>query len=96
MSIKIVQSPDILDSFQAIQFTREIENLLKAGVKIILLDLKDVTFLSSSGLMALVALLKAVQSAGCELLIYSWSEQVRMLFEITGLDQVFKLFNSLE
>lgn len=93
MSIKVVQSPDILDSSQATQFTREIENLIKTGVKIVLLDLKNVTFLSSSGLMALVSLLKAVQSAGCELLIYSSSEQVRMLFEMTGLEQVF---NSLE
>jgi anti-anti-sigma factor len=93
MSIKVVQSPDILDSSQATQFTREIENLIKTGVKIVLLDLKNVTFLSSSGLMALVSLLKAVQSAGCELFIYSSSEQVRMLFEMTGLEQVF---NSLE
>lgn len=93
---KIVQSPDIFDSSKATQFTREIESLVAAGVKIVLLDLKNVTFMSSSGLMALVSLSRVVRSAGCTLSIYSMSEPVRMLFEMTGLDQAFGGFNTLE
>jgi anti-anti-sigma factor len=50
--------------------------------------------MSSSGLMALVYILKVVKAAGCTLLISSRSEPVRMLLEMTGLDQVFEKFSA--
>jgi anti-anti-sigma factor len=91
--VKIVQSPDSLDSSNVTQFIHEIESLLETGVKILLLDLKNVTFISSSGLMALVYVLKIVKAAGCTLLIASASETVRILLEITGLDNFFETFS---
>ncbi|MBD2744496.1 STAS domain-containing protein [Coleofasciculus sp. FACHB-1120] len=93
---KIVKSPDIFDSAKAAQFHEEIENLIDTGVKFVLLDLKNVTFISSSGLMALVSIVRLTRSAGCKLLLYSRSEQVRILLEMTGLDQVLETFNKSE
>ncbi|MBD1898444.1 STAS domain-containing protein [Trichocoleus sp. DQ-A3] len=93
---KIVKSPDIFDSSRAAQFHQEIENLIDAGVKFVLLDLKNVTFISSSGLMALVSMVRLTRSAGCKILLYSKSEQVRILLEMTGLDQVLETFNKSE
>jgi anti-anti-sigma factor len=92
--VKVVQFPNKLDSSNVSQFTHEIESLIETGVKIVLLDLKNVTFMSSSGLMALVYILKVVKAAGCTLLISSRSEPVRMLLEMTGLDQVFEKFSA--
>lgn len=86
--IKILHSPDNWDSHKVSQFTREVESIVEAGVKTILLDLKNVTFMSSGGLMTLVSILKTIRAANGKLLIRSANEQVRMLFEITGLDQV--------
>lgn len=48
--------------------------------------------MSSSGLMALVYVLKIVKAAGCTLLISSASEVVRILLEITSLDNFFDFF----
>ncbi|MEW5861668.1 MAG: STAS domain-containing protein [Cyanobacteriota bacterium] len=93
---KIVKSPDIFDSSKAAQLHQEIENLIDAGVKFVLLDLKNVTFISSSGLMALVSLVRLTRSTDCKLLLYSKSEQVRILLEMTGLDQVLETFNKSE
>lgn len=90
--VKRVQSPAILDSSHAAQFQQEIESLIETGVKIVLLDLKNVTFINNSGLMALIAIFTSLKAAGCRMMIYSTSEQVRMLFELTGLDRVFELF----
>jgi anti-anti-sigma factor len=92
--VKVVQFPNKLDSSNVSQLTLEIESLIETGVKIVLLDLKNVTFMSSSGLMALVYILKVVKAAGCTLLISSRSEPVRMLLEMTGLDQVFEKFSA--
>lgn len=93
---KVVQSPDVLDSSKAIQFTRDIEILIKQGVKIVLLDLKNVTFMSSSGLMALVSVLRIARASGCKAFIHSSSDQVRIILEMTGLDQVVQILNNSE
>lgn len=94
--VKIVQYPDVLDSNMATQFHREIEDVVKAGANIVLLDLKNLTSITSSGLMALVEAFKLIRSAGCNLFICSLNEQVRILFELTGLDRVFETFASLD
>jgi anti-sigma B factor antagonist len=48
--------------------------------------------MNSSGLGALVSILKAVRSAGAELFLCSLSEQVKMIFQLTKMDRVFKIF----
>lgn len=93
--VKIVQSPAILDSSDATQFHQEIESSIEAGVKILLLDLKNVTFISNSGLMTLISIFRSVRAAGCKLLIKSSSEQVKILLELTGLDRVFEFLPDL-
>ncbi len=80
----------------ATQFHREIEDVVKAGANIVLLDLKNLTSITSSGLMVLVEAFKLIRSAGCNLFICSLNEQVRILFELTGLDLVFQVFASLD
>ncbi|MBD1835494.1 STAS domain-containing protein [Cyanobacteria bacterium FACHB-472] len=93
---KVVQSPDVLDGSKATQFTRDIEILIKQGVKIVLLDLRNVTFMSSSGLMALVSVLRMARDSGCKAFIHSSSAQVRIILEMTGLDQVVQILNNSE
>jgi len=80
----------------ATQFHREIEDVVKAGANIVLLDLKNLTSITSSGLMVLVEAFKLIRYAGCNLFICSLNEQVRILFELTGLDLVFQVFASLD
>ncbi|MDJ1169738.1 STAS domain-containing protein [Roseofilum sp. BLCC_M154] len=94
--IKQIQPSGILDSTKAGQFRDEVSALVQSGADTILIDLKDVTFIDSSGLGALVAALKTVRSAGGKLLICSINEQVRMLFELTSMDRVFEVLSSRE
>lgn len=95
--VKTIQSPAILDSDYAIQFRQEIESLIAAGVKIFYLELHNVTFISNSGLMALISIFRSAKAANCKLLLKSSSHQVKMLLELTGLDRAFEVlpdFNS--
>lgn len=94
--IKHIQPSGILDSTKTAQFREEVNVLVQSGADVILIDLKDVTFIDSSGLGALVAALKTVRSAGGKLLICSINEQVRMLFELTSMDRVFDVLSSRE
>ncbi|MDJ1184934.1 STAS domain-containing protein [Roseofilum casamattae] len=94
--VKHLQPSGILDSTKAARFREEVHSLVKSGANIILVDLKEVTFIDSSGLGALVAALKTVRSDGGQLAVCSINEQVRMLFELTSMDRVFEVFTSRE
>lgn len=95
-TIKVVQPTGLLDGSKANQVRREINECLEAGAQIVLLDLKDVTFIDSSGLGSLVSALKTVRSSGAKMLICSISDQVRILFELTSMDRVFKVYANRE
>lgn len=95
-SVKVVRPVGMLDSMRVGQFRNEINDIVSSGSKSVLIDLKDVTFIDSSGLGALVIALKAVRSAGGKLYVCSANEQVRMLFELTSMDQVFEIFDNQE
>lgn len=91
---QVVKFPHVLDSATATQFHREIERLIESGVNTVLIDLKEVGHITSSGLLALVLAFKTVRKAGRKLFICSMNEQARILFELTGLDQVFETFST--
>lgn len=95
-NFKIVQYPDSWEEPKFNQFYLEVEELAKAGVGIILLDFRNITSITSAGLMGLVEVFRVIRAAGCKLFLCSPSEQVRMLFELTGLDRVFEVFASVD
>jgi anti-anti-sigma factor len=95
-TVKVIRPSGILDGTQASQFRREINESLAKNTKIILIDFQDVTFMDSSGLGVLVLALKNARTAGCELFLCSINEQIKMLFELTSMDQVFKIYASRE
>ena len=65
------------------------------GNKNILIDLKDVRFIDSSGLGALVSGFKNAISHQGNLKLASLQPQVKSMFELTRLHRVFEIFASL-
>ena len=94
--IKIVLSHEILQTSQFPHFHKEIERLIESGGKILMLDFSKINFLKNSELMAVVAIVKLVRDSACILLISAMSEQVRILFELTGLEQIFQCLPPVE
>lgn len=92
-NFKIIQPEGILDSVHANNLRREILDLINSGVKIVLVNLQDITFMNSSGMGALVATLKAVKAAGGQLALCSLSDQVRIIFELSRMDRIFQVFS---
>lgn len=88
----VVQPSGVFDGSQAGSLRQAIEDRLATN-KVILLDLQEVNFMDSSGLGVIVAALKTVRSAGAQLYLCSLNQQVKMLFELTSVDQVFELFS---
>lgn len=61
----------------------------------ILVDLEQVESLDSAGLMALIYGLRLAQALGRRFGLCSVSPSIRIIFELTQLDQVFEIFESI-
>ncbi len=94
--VKIVQPSGVLDGITANELRREIRNIAENGAEIILVDFQDITFINSSGIGVLVVMLRDIRFAGKKLFICSLSPQVKMLFELTKIDRIFKPFANRE
>jgi anti-anti-sigma factor len=96
--VKIFEPSGSLDSTRTQEFRQKVTEILEreSGTEILLVDFKDVTFMDSSGLGALVLAFKALRAADRKLVLCSINEQVRILFELTGMDKVFEIFPNQE
>jgi anti-anti-sigma factor len=91
-TVKILELSGILDGIRGNQLRREISDIVANGVEIVLIDLKDVKFVDSSGLGALVSSMQMMRNANGKLFVCSISDQVRMLFELTKMNRIFQPF----
>ncbi|MEH2327334.1 MAG: STAS domain-containing protein [Nostoc sp.] len=92
MSVSVLELSGILDGIRGNELRREISGVLANGADILLIDMKEVKFIDSSGLGALVSAMQMVRTANKKFFVCSISEQVRMLFELTKMDRIFQTF----
>ena len=93
-NFEVIQPSGVLDLTQANQLRDQVNELVNAGATTILINLRDVTFMDSSGLAALVIALKTIRSAGGHLYVCSLNAQVKMLFELTNMTKIFEIFET--
>lgn len=95
-TVQVLTPVGILDGTKAADVRSQVKTALDQGAKILLMDLKETTFVDSSGLGTLVSVLKQVRSQDGDMYVCSINPQVKMLFELTSMDRVFKIFESKE
>lgn len=61
----------------------------------VVVDLSQVESLDSAGLMVLVSAMNAAQQAGLRFSLCALPPAVRIVFEVTQLDRVFEIFESV-
>ena len=83
-----------LDAHNSGELKIEVQRIFEEGKKNVLIDLKDVRFIDSSGLGALVSGFKNAISHQGILKLSSLQSQVRSMFELTRLHRVFEIFSS--
>ncbi|NEP16409.1 MAG: STAS domain-containing protein [Leptolyngbya sp. SIO4C1] len=94
VGVRIIEPTGILDGLKGDQLRQQVDAAIAANIQILLIDLSNITFVDSSGLGALVSVLKKTRAASCEMYVCSVNDQVRMLFELTSMDQVFNILPS--
>lgn len=83
-----------LDAHNSGELKTEVQKLFEQGRKNMLIDLKDVRFIDSSGLGALVSGFKNAISHQGNLKLSTLQSQVKSMFELTRLHRVFEIFPS--
>lgn len=97
MTIEIISTPTAitgvlngrLDTASSTQFAKDMTPLLNNADKHIVLDCKDLQFISSSGLRLFLTLRKATISQGGDVTIKNASNEIRQVFTITGFNALF-------
>ena len=83
-----------VDVYTAPQLRERVIQLLGHGARHIIADLREVEFLDSTGLGALVGSLKRVREQDGSLKLVVADGKITTIFRITGLDRVFALHPS--
>ncbi|MEO1523148.1 MAG: STAS domain-containing protein [Cyanobacteria bacterium J06633_2] len=89
-TVKTLEPNGMLDGATTLELKNQVTDVLKHGADIVLLNMKDVTFMNSSGIGALVAILKMVREKEKQLYLCGLTDQVKMIFQLTKMDRVFK------
>lgn len=96
LKVQVLEPSGILDGNRGNQLRREVSDILENSTDILLIDMKEVKFIDSSGLGSLVSAMQMARTANVQLFVCSISDQVRMLFELTKMDRIFQTFSDQE
>jgi anti-sigma B factor antagonist len=69
-----------------------LNKMIEKKPKQLVVDLSQVTYIDSAGLAALIEGMQKVEAYGGKFALASLQETVRSIFEISRLDQVFRIF----
>lgn len=85
-----------IDASNTPSIEQELMSLISGGSHRLVADLSDVWFISSAGLRVLVAGLKEAKKEGGDLRLAGMQVEVQNVFDLTGLLDIFKVFDSRE
>ncbi len=92
--VKVIQPTGVLDVTNCSKLRQEIVEVANTGISNVLLDCQNLTFMDSSGLAALVLAAQKVREVNSQLSICSIDRQIKMLFELSSMDDIFEIFPS--
>jgi anti-anti-sigma factor len=85
-----------LDALTVPKFEETLRDHLSRGTANLVVDFGDVTYISSSGLRALLTARRLAKSHGGDVKLARLSPRVYEIFEMVGFTQVFGIYDSVE
>ena len=80
-----------LDTITSVQLSNEFEKIFAEGASNLLLDFKELDYISSAGLRILLVAQKQVTSLGTKMEISGVSDSVKDVFNITGFSGILTI-----
>lgn len=94
--VKVIRLSEALDRVSGHHLYQEMSDCLQSGVKLILVDCQQLSFMNSAGLSALVMAVKDLREAQGRLYLCSVNDSINMILELSGLDTVLPIFPDQE
>tara|TARA_B100000315_G_scaffold252246_1_gene288654 strand:+ start:32 stop:364 length:333 start_codon:yes stop_codon:yes gene_type:complete len=85
--INLNTSPDLRKAF---------EDYIRDNARKVAIDFSNVPYIDSSGLATLIELFQRLKKVNGKLRIYSVSEKVKNVFEVTKLHKLFEIYDDQE
>ncbi|MBR6184976.1 MAG: anti-sigma F factor antagonist [Clostridia bacterium] len=90
-STLVVRITGELDHFSSQKIRRELDLLLAdPGVKKLVMDLKEMTFMDSSGIGVILGRYRTISRRGGTVAVKNMNPQVEKVFLLSGMDQIIK------
>lgn len=93
--VLVIKADGGLNSETVGQFVGEIEQLVDAGLKRIIVDCEHLSFVSSAGLAALMRLHKKMKTHGGDVKVACVHSTIMQVLEITHLAGVFDIYHDV-
>jgi anti-sigma B factor antagonist len=81
-----------VDLYTAPKLKEELINLIEGGASSLVVDMTETSFIDSTTLGVLISGLKRLGPNGGKLALVITDRNIRKVFEITGLDRVFSIY----
>lgn len=94
--IKIIHLEGKLDVNLSIEIETEFEKMIDNGTKNMILDLKRVEYLSSSGLRIFISAMRKLKENGGKLVLCDITPMVKKIFKIVELEDLFEIYDNVD
>lgn len=85
-----------IDSTAAVEFEEKLIEIINTPIHSMVIDFKQVQFISSAGLRVLLLAAKKVKPYGGKLVLCELSEDVREVFDISGFSSIFSIRDTVD
>jgi anti-sigma B factor antagonist len=92
----IVSMKGYIDTYNAPQFQRRVENAINAGYNRLIFDFSGITYISSTGIGAFTYFLKEVKPRGGDMVFVGLIRKVLEVFELLGFSHFFHIVETLD
>ena len=96
LQVVLFKPQGTIDLEGGLALSEQMADVVPQSHQLWVIDLAEVDFMDSSGLVPLVKGLTTARQSGCRLVICNVKAPVRLILELTQLDSVFEIFNTYE
>jgi len=92
--LTVIQPSGHVNAANAVEFQQQLTTAVSSGERPVLVDMHRVESLDSAGLMAVVSAFRLAQSRKQRFSLCCLAPSIRIIFELTQLDEAFEIFES--
>ncbi|MGB9691516.1 MAG: STAS domain-containing protein [Candidatus Sumerlaeaceae bacterium] len=83
-----------IDAHTVIEFEKAVENVIASGTNRVILEMSALSYVSSAGIGAMMALARKLSQDGGDLVLLSPTQKVYTILEGLGFTKIFKIANT--